>query len=441
MENGALTNVISEWLHSPDLPPLTPRENALPPSSLAPPRPVLSIVGPRRSGKTFYLYQLIGDLLRSGRAAREDILFIDFEDFRLRDFTPEDTDRLLAAFYQLTGRPPRYLFFDEIQHLPFWSRVVRTLHNTRKYSIAVTGSNASLLGSEVSTELRGRYEDILILPFSFREFLAFRKLSWTPALLSTPESGLLLRAFDEYLLYGGFPDVAAEADDRLKRKLLHTYFDTIYYKDVLDRHGIRARDLLDLLMRNMLEGYSAVFSISAFEKQLKAHGLTGSKRSIANYLRFLEEAFFVTALEKFDYSPRIRSMNPKKIFLMDNGFALLGGSFTENRGRLLENIVAVELFRRRAKPTYFKNKVECDFIVQSGRRPEEAWQVCWELNADNEKRELKGFAEAQRSLGVMAGGILTYSQEGTRKINGTDVRLVPVWKWLLGNIIGLKENK
>ena len=126
---------------------------------------------------------------------------------------------------------------------------------------------------------------------------------------------------------------------------------------------------------------------------------------------------------------------------MDNGFSLLGGSFTENRGRLLENVAAVELFRRRAKTMYFKNKVECDFIVQRGRRPEEAWQVCWELNAENEKRELKGFAEARRSLGIKAGGILTYSQEGTRKINGTEVRLQPVWKWLLGKSLARIDAK
>lgn len=431
MEIDALQRVISEWLRSPDLPALTPREGPVP--SLDTPRPVLSIVGPRRSGKTFFLYQLIGGLLSSGRAVREDILFIDFEDYRLRDFRPEDMDRLLAAFYQLTGRPPRYLFFDEVQNLPSWSRVVRTLHNARKYAIVVTGSNASLLGSEISTELRGRYEDALILPFSFREFLAYRGVAWTPALLSTPESGLVLKAFDEFLRYGGFPEVASATDKRAKRRLLQTYFDTTFYRDVLDRYGIRARDLLDLLMRNMLEGFASAFSISAFEKQLKAHGLPGSKRSIANYVRYLEEAFFVTGCEKFDYSPRKRTMNPKKVYLMDTGFSLLEGAFTENRGRLLENVVAVELFRRRAKTMYFKGKGECDFVVQRGRRPEEAWQVCWELNEANEKRELKGFSEARREPGVKDGGVLTYSQEGTRTVNGAAVRLQPVWKWLLGN--------
>ena len=429
IENGALLTVVSEWIRGAELPALTPREG--PPPTLDPARPILAVVGPRRAGKTYFLYQLIGELLRSRRAVRDEILFIDFEDYRLGDFRPEDMDRLLAAFYQLTGRQPRYLFFDEVQRLPSWSRVLRTLHNTRKYALAVTGSNAKLLGAEIATELRGRYEDHLILPFSFREFLAHRKISWDEALLSTPESGLILRAFDEYLRSGGFPEVAGAADEPAKRRLLQTYFDTTFYRDVLDRYGIRARDLLDLLMRNLLECYASAFSISAFEKQLKAHGLSGSKRSIANYVRYLEEAFFVMGLERFDFSPRKRMMNPKKIYLMDTGFSLLGGAFTENRGRLLENLVGVEIYRHRAKAMYFKRRGECDFIVQQGARPEEAWQVCWELNDSNAKREIKGLIEARRAAGVEAGGILTYGQEGTRQFNGVEVRLLPVWKWLL----------
>jgi len=429
METSALQRIVSEWVRGAELPAMTPRDAPLP--DLTPPRPILSVVGPRRSGKTYFVFQLIARLLGSGKAVREDILFVDFEDFRLRDFRPEDIDGLLAAFYQLTGRPPRYLFFDEVHRFASWSRVVRTLHNSRKYAIVVTGSNASLLGSEIATELRGRYEDVLILPFSFREFLNHRGISRTPAALASPESGLVLRAFDEYLRFGGFPEVANAADEQAKRKILQTYFDTTFYRDVLDRHSIRARDLLELLMRNMLEGYASTFSISAFEKQLRSHGLAGSKRSIAIYARYLEEAFFVTAFEKFDFSPRKRTMNPKKTYLMDNGFSFLGGSFTDNRGRLLENAVAVELFRRRVKTMYYKGKGECDFVVQMRPRPEEAWQVCWELNRDNEKRELQGISEVRRGVGIDGGGILTYSQEGTRTINGATILVQPVWKWLL----------
>ena len=430
MDGDVFQRVIAEWVRGAELPTLTPREQPLPDLTVAP-RPILAVVGPRRAGKTYFLYQLIEDLLRAGKARRDDILFVDFEDYRLSDFRPQDTQKLLAAFHQITGKPPRYLLFDEVQRLSSWSRVVRTLHNTRKYSIVVTGSNATLLSSGIATELRGRYEDCLILPFSFREFLRFREIEWSPSLLATPEVGVLLRAFDDFLRFGGFPEMAGLAGEAARRRLLQSYFDTIFFRDVLDRHGIRARHLLDLVMKNVLESYASAFSISAFEKQLKGHGLAGSKRSIADYLRYLEEAFFLTALEKFDFSPRKRMMNPKKVYLMDTGFSLLGGAFTENRGRLLENAVAIEFVRNRLRVMYFKGRGECDFILQEGKRTKEAWQVCWEIGSSNEKREMNGLVSARLGLGIKKGGILTYNQEGARIIKGVRIPLIPVWKWLL----------
>ena len=181
------------------------------------------------------------------------------------------------------------------------------------------------------------------------------------------------------------------------------------------------------------EGYASVFSISAFEKQLKAHGQAGSKRSIAEYLRHLEAAFFIVMCEKFDFSPRKRMMNPKKIYLMDTGFSLLSGAFTENRGRLMENVTALEFFRTRRRTLYYKGKHECDFIVQRGTKPVEAWQVCWELTSANEKREFRGLLEAMAELGISTGGILTYGQEETRKADGRTIQVFPLWKWLLLN--------
>jgi len=185
-------------------------------------------------------------------------------------------------------------------------------------------------------------------------------------------------------------------------------------------------------MRNMLESYASLFSISRFAEQLKSHGLPGSKRSIAEYLRRLQEAFFLLALEKFDFSPRKRMMNPKKTYLIDTGFSLLGGSFSENRGRLLENVVALELLRRRKRMMYFKGRGECDFVVQEGTRLSEAWQVCWELAGKTGERELNGLAEARRELKIGRGAILTYDQESAGSVEGKTIRVVPVWKWLLG---------
>lgn len=429
MKRDTLLAIIAEWLEEWEMPPLVSRHQpAIEPADL---KRILAIVGPRRAGKTYFMYQLIQSLLQGNQYSKEHILFLDFEDYRLVEFTGDAMDELFAAFHQLAGRYPLFLFFDEIQNLPNWNRVLRTLHNRGQFRIIVSGSNSELLSSEIATELRGRYEDILLLPFSFREYLRYRDISYTPASLRTAARGNILAAFDDYIKHGGFPEVAMAGNESEQRRLLQSYFKTIFYRDILERYNIKARYVLDALMSDILENYASLFSITRFEKQLKSNDLPGSKRTIANYFHYLTEAFFVIANEKFSFSPRQRTMNPKKAYLTDTGFAALGRPFTENRGRIIENIVAIELFRRGMEIYYFKNRNECDFIIKHGRRPTHAIQVCWELTNRNEKRELAGLADACRSLGLTSGIILTYGQDEEREKDGLKISVRPVWKWLL----------
>ena len=429
MKRDALLAIIAEWLEEWEIPSLVPRnQQAIEPADL---KRILAIVGPRRAGKTYFMYQLIQSLLQSGQYSKKDILFLDFEDYRLGEFTGDSMDELFAAFHQLAGRYPRFLFFDEVQNLPNWNRVLRTLPNRGQFRIILSGSNSELLSREIATELRGRYDDILMLPFSFREYLRYREISHTPALLRTAARGKILAAFDDYIKHGGFPEVAMAPNETEQRKLLQSYFKTIFYRDILERYNIKARYVLDALMNDILENYSSIFSITRFEKQLKSNDLPGSKRTIANYLHYLTDAFFVIANEKFSFSVRRRIMNPKKAYLTDTGFAALGRPFTENRGRIIENIVAIELFRRGMEIYYFKNRNECDFIIKQGRMPMHAIQVCWELSDRNEKRELAGLIDACSSLKLTSGIILTYAQDEEREKDGLKISVLPVWKWLL----------
>lgn len=429
MNRDSLLAVVAEWLEEFALPPLVQRQVfPVDPDHL---KHILAIVGPRRAGKTYFMYQLIQSLLDTGNWAKQDILFVDFEDYRLSGFLAEDLDELLAAFQQLTGQYPRFLFFDEVQHIPEWGQVLRTLHNRRRFKIIVSGSNSQLLSQEVATELRGRYEDIRMLPFSFVEYLRYREISYSLATFHTPARGKIVAAFEEYLKYGGFPEVVMLGAPSKMRKLLQSYFHTIFYRDILERYHIKARYVLDALMREILEAFSETFSIGQFEKQLKNNDLPGSKRTIANYLHYLQEAFFIIANDKFAYSPRRRIMNPKKVYLMDTGLAALGRPFSENRGKVLENLVAIELYRRGQETYYFKGRNECDFIVKAGPRPTEAIQVCWKLTPRNEKRELAGLAEALRTLGLTTGAILTFAQAGEREMAGQAIQVQPVWRWLL----------
>jgi len=429
IKRDVLLTIIAEWLEEGDIPQLILRNQSYKePITL---KRILAIVGPRRAGKTYFMYQLIQSLLENGHCSKEDILFVDFEDYRLGGFTGDNMDELLAAFHQLAGRYPHFLFFDEVRHLQGWNRVLRTLHNRSRFKIIISGSNSQLLDREIATELRGRYQDITMLPFSFLEYLGYRDISFTPVSLRTAARGNIVAAFDEYIRHGGFPEVVMARSAAERRKLLQSYFKTIFYRDILERYNIKARHVLDALMNEVLESYSGIFSITRFEKRLKQGGLPGSKRTISNYLYYLQDAFFVIANDKFSYSPRRRIMNPKKVYLTDTGFAALGRPFAENRGRILENLVAIELFRRGMEAYYFKNRHECDFIIKQGPRPTHAIQVCWDLTDRNEKREVAGLVDACGLLNLTSGTILTYAQDEKREKNGLKISVLPVYKWLL----------
>jgi hypothetical protein len=430
MNTEILKKIIAEWLGEKVFPPLMKRD--APDLVLEQASEIIAVAGPRRAGKTCYMYQLIQDLTGQGNWNREDILFIDFEDYRLTDFTAADMDILLAAFHQVTGKAPTFLFFDEIQRLTGWSRVLRTLHNQNRYRIVVTVSNAGLLEMEIATELRGRCRNILILPFSFPEFLRFHSIPHDERTLLTPARGQVLKAFEQYLKEGGFPEVVKKENVSEKRELLQTYYRTIFYRDILERYNIKAKTVLEAIMRYSLNTFSDLFSISMFEKELKRHHLPGSKQTISNYLGYLQEAFFVIAHDKFSYSPRQRIMNPKKVYLLDTGFSMLSTDFSENRGKLLENAVAVEMFRRGAECFYYKGRRECDFIVKRGTKPEAAIQVCWGLTPKNEAREFRGLREAMKAFAIEEGFILTNDEERELTFEGARIQIMPVWKWLMG---------
>ena len=431
INKDVLIKVVAEWLEEWEFPSLISRNNYnINPENL---NQILAIIGPRRAGKTYFMYELIQGLIQSKKYSKKDILFIDFEDFRLSGLKGNNIDELFEVFYQLTNRYPHFLFFDEVQNLLGWSRILRTLHNKRRFKIIISGSNSRLLGNEIATELRGRYRDIRMLPFSFAEYIRYKGVSFNSVKFHTAAKGGILSAFNTYLRHGGFPEVVIAGNDIDRKKLLKSYYKTIFYRDIIERYNIKARYILDSLMNEFLETYSGIFSISNFEKQLRVNSLAGSKRTIANYFHYLQEAFFIITTDKFSYSPRIRAMNPKKVYLTDTGFTILGQPFSGNRGRILENVVAIALFRRETDIYYFKGKGECDFIIKNGTRATHALQVCWELTAQNRKREISGLVEACSALKLSSGIILTYDQTQEEQINAVKIVVLPVWKWLLSD--------
>lgn len=429
MAENDIKLLVSEWIEAESLPEMVERETRdLNIDELS---SILAIVGPRRSGKTWFMYQIISDLMEKG-IEKKDILFIDFEDYRLTGMEPGVIDDILSVFYQLTDRYPSYLFFDEVQHLPEWSRVLRTLHNQNRYKIIVSGSNSNLLSREIATELRGRYEDLLMLPFSFPELLKYRGVSFEKSTFYTPEKGSLLKAFDDYLREGGFPEVIKKKSRMEKRSILQSYYQTLFYKDILERYDIRSNHLLESMMSYCIETMGELFSISRFAGMISESGLPASKKTISNFLDYLQEAFFLIANQKYDFSPRKRLMNPRKIYLLDTGFSAFSLSFSENKGKFLENAVAIHLFRMRKDMFYYRKNRECDFVVKDSRAVQKAIQVCWELNEQNKKREIRALQEAMNDFSIDSGLILTYDQEGEEEAGGKSIRVLPAYKWMLG---------
>lgn len=424
MYRDVFKRIVAEWLERP-LPKLVKREVELRIDK----ENINAILGPRRVGKTSLMFFTIEELLK--QLKREEILFVDFEDNRLSGISSVELDELFVAHREVTGMEPKYLFFDEVQAAPDWSKFVRRLHNLGKYHIVVSGSSSKLLSKEVATELRGRYRSTLLLPFSFREFLKLKGFEYDGKTAFSEKKGLLLSLLEEYMINGGFPLVAKKSEQSDKGDLVRSYYDTIFYKDIVERYKVESVDVMEALMSHVLDNNSSLFSVSSFGKILKEKGVKASKKTVSLYLKYLEDAFFVFSTQKFSYSYKVRSLNPKKTYLSDNSFqTFLSTNFSPDKGKLLEAVVMQELKRRVAQVFYFKEKRECDFLIKNNREIE-PMQVAYELNDGNKEREISGLIEAMVKIKVQNGTILTLDQEQEMNVEGKKIRILPIWKWLL----------
>ena len=362
---------------------------------------ILIITGVRRCGKSTLLQQISKNL-------NEEFIFFNFEDPRIYGFELEDFTKL----DEIVGDEIRYYFFDEIQNVEKWELFIRHLHDRDK-RIAITGSNASLLSKELGTRLTGRNIQIELFPFSYTEYLMFLQLENN------------LASFNLYLEDGGFPEYIKSKH----KEQLQQLFKDIVYRDIIVRHGIRqAKTLIDI----------ALFLIANVGKEYSLNGIkntfgVGSANSVADYIHWLEDSYVLFSMPRFSWSLKSVSINPKKVYCIDTGFAQANSlSFSEDTGRLLENCVYLALRRKHKEIYYFKDKGECDFIVKEAQDILHIIQVCAEIHPDNKAREVNGLLAALTFFSKTEGLILTLNQEDVLMINDVKVRLLPVWKWLQG---------
>lgn len=373
---------------------------------------IVVISGIRRSGKS--------TLLRQFSEKMEDFYYINFEDERLVDFTVDDFNNLLIIWKK--NWKSNNVLIDEIQNVEKWELFVARL-KAEGYKVFITGSNSKLLSSEFATRLTGRYSMIKLYPFSFKEFLFYKNIKFNK--ITSDAKADILKMFDEYLIEGGFPNHIILKD----REFLETVYKDVIYKDIMARFKIkgikRFREFTGFLFTNFTKevNYNSIAKILEIK----------SSNSVIDYIEALEESYLIFELFKYDFSQKEQFRENKKIYVIDNGMRKkIAFYFSEDRGKFLENMVFIELKRRGKEAFYFKDKNECDFIIREKEKITEAIQVCSELNGSNEKREFSGLIDAAKSFDIKEGLILTENQEEEKNINGIDIKIMPMWKWLLG---------
>lgn len=322
-----------------------------------------------------------------------------------------------------------------MQAVKEWEKFVRYLLEAKKVRVIVTGSSSKLLGKEVSESLSGRHLDIEITPLSFREFLDFRGLKIASRLDFVKERLKISRLFDEYMKWGGFPEVTLSPSFQRKEELLLRYFDDIIMKDVVKRFGIKEIEKLENMANILVSNISAPQSYNKLKERIGA-----SVDTVERFAGYLEMARLFIFLRKFDYSVGKQITSISKVYVSDSGFCKIKGfRFSENYGRLAENAVAVELFRRRTfnprlEIYYWRDyqQREVDFIVKEGKDVKQMIQATAISDfSEVEDRELESLLKASEELGCRNLLMITKDYEDGKTIDGKKIEFLPLWKWLL----------
>ncbi len=393
-----------------------------------------AVVGPRRAGKTWLLHRRARELVAQG-VPKDHILYVNFEDERLASLRAEDLGLLLevhGALHPHTIGQERWLFLDEIHNVPGWDRFVRRLADQASLHVAVTGSSARLLSTEIATSLRGRALTTELLPLAFDEFLTFRGVT-PPSSMPPDESGRarLAAALREYLMVGGYPSVLT-LDDRARRETLGGYVDVAILRDVVERHQVGQVAALRWLVRRLIGSPGGAFSVHKAHADLRSQGLSIGKDTLHELVQHVQDAFLAFLVPIWSESVQVRTAHPRKVYLADHGLAR---SFwvRDQPGHTLENVVYLELRRRGEEIGWWRTDggFELDFVaVRDGRL--QLVQVCDDVSDPATLgRELRATAAAMGELEVREATVVTVADHGEHHVPEGTITVVPAWRWLL----------
>lgn len=412
--------------HEKEMPPTLPRDVPIPFNS----GKIVSVIGVRRSGKTSLLYHVIEKLRETVRPA--DIIYINFEDDRLFPLELQHLNELMEAYYEL--HPEKrdekvYVFFDEIQQVEHWETFVRRIYDSLNVDIFITGSSSKLLSSEIATALRGRTITYELFPFSFSEYLRFRKIAVNTH--SSKSLSYITNAFDDYIRHGGFPETVGVSPD-IRSRILKDYVDLIIYRDIIERHGIKNHALMKHLIKYCFSNMATIASITKLYGDFKSQGFKLGKDTLFDYFSYLSDAFAVFNAPVFRNSVREEMRNPKKIYAVDNGFkSVYHVSLSPDYGRLYENTAFLHLRRKSREVYYLLQNQEVDLYCRSNNEQIVA-NVAYDIsNPKTRARELNGLVECLNFLNHDHGYVLTGNHEETLVQDGKTISILPLWKWLL----------
>ncbi|BBL45718.1 AAA+ superfamily ATPase [Nanobdella aerobiophila] len=390
---------------------------------------VFSIIGPRRSGKTYFLYDLI---LNKLKLRDEDYIFINFEEEGL-DFDKDRIYNIIKSHIEIYEKEPEYLFFDEIQNLKDWEKFIYTLYEQKKYYIFITGSSSKLLSKEIATQFRGRSISYIILPFNFKEILYIKGFE-IKKYYTISEKGKILNILNKYLQSGGYPQLILTDID--EQEFFKSLIDSIFYRDIIERYKIKQQYLLELIIKILSSSFSSQYSINKIYNSLKSSGLKVSKKTVYNYIRYLENVFLIFSLRHFDFSIKKMELANKKLYFIDNGIInyLLNNRIPNNIGRLMENTVFIELYKKYKENVYYLygNNYEIDFLIKEGNNIKQLIQVSYINNYDEiDKREIRSLLKGYKLFNKPELLIITWDYEDTKIIDNINIKFIPLYKWLL----------
>ncbi|EKD45018.1 MAG: hypothetical protein ACD_70C00114G0007 [uncultured bacterium] len=380
---------------------------------------IVIITGVRRCGKSILLQHI-------RQQKKENHYYLNFEDERLVHFTVDDFQMMMEIFIELFGEA-KTCYFDEIQNILGWERFVRRLHE-QGYKIFVTGSNAKMLSQELGTHLTGRYVKIELYPFSFTEFLAYKNIAQNTSHAITAVKAKLNGAMKKYIQLGGFPQYLKEE----LLEYLQSLYESILYRDIVSRYRLPNDQIIRELVFYLASNVGKEMTFNALRKQLHL----GAVNTVSEYCQYLENCFLFFLVKRFSHSIKVQSHSPKKIYAVDTGLArAIGFRSSDDFGRMLENIIYIELKRRGFEIYFHREKKECDFVVCKQNKIKMLIQVCLDIDDSvTRAREIDGLMDAMSHHHMTQGIIITLSDSETVHVEIQNKRchieIIPVWRWL-----------